>query len=81
MPNPSDKTFHIHVNGRERTATGDSITYEQVVALAYPNADFASFNYEVQYTGPHVPDGSLTAGQSVPLENGLKFDVTRTNKS
>jgi Multiubiquitin len=78
---PESKPFHIIVNARPREVTGEAITYKQVVLLAFPNAEFAQFNFEVQYTAPHVPDGSLVDGQSVPLANGLKFDVTRTNKS
>lgn len=83
MPTESHeaKSFHIIVNARPREVAGEVITYKQVVLLAFPNADFSQFDFEVQYTGPHVPDGSLVDGQSVPLENGLKFDVTRTNKS
>jgi hypothetical protein len=75
------KPFHIIVNARPREVLGDVITYREVVLLAFPNADFTQFLFEVQYTGPHVPDGTLVDGQSVPLENGLKFDVTKTNKS
>lgn len=75
------KSFHIIVNARPREVTGKVITYKEVVLLAFPNAEFDKFNYEVSYTGPHIPDGSLVDGQSVQLENGLKFDVTKTNKS
>jgi hypothetical protein len=75
------KPIHILVNGRPREVTGEVITYKEVVVLAFPNADFNQFDFEVHYTGPHVPDGSLVDGQSVRLENGLKFDVTKTNKS
>lgn len=75
------KSFHIIVNGRPREVTGEVITYRQVVLLAFPDANFDQFLYEVHYTGPHVPDGTLVEGQSVRLENGLKFDVTKTNKS
>jgi hypothetical protein len=75
------KPFHIIVNARPREVSGDGINYKQVVLLAYPNADFGQFDFEVHYTGPYVPDGSLVDGQSVSLHNGLKFDVVRTNKS
>ena len=78
---PESKPFHIIVNARPREVTGEAITYKQVVLLAFPNAEFDKFDFDVHYTGPHLPDGSLVDGQSVPLENGLKFDVTRTNKS
>jgi hypothetical protein len=73
--------FHIIVNGRPREVSGERITYREVVLLAFPNAEFDKFNFEVQYTGPHVPDGTLVEGQSVRLANELKFDVTKTNKS
>jgi hypothetical protein len=75
------KPSHIIVNGRPREVDGESITYSQVVLLAFPGADLSQFLFEVQYTGPHVPDGTLVEGQSVQEENGMKFDVTKTNKS
>jgi hypothetical protein len=80
-PHQEPKPFHIIVNGRPREVTGEVITYQQVVLLAFSDANFDQFLYEVQYTGPHVPDGTLVEGQSVRLHNGLKFDVTKTNKS
>ncbi len=75
------KPFHIIVNARPREVTGEAISYQQVVSLAFPGADFAQFEYSVQYTGPHTADGMLVDGQSVKLVNGLKFDVTKTNRS
>jgi len=75
------KTYRIIVNGRPREVTGEVITYKEVVLLAFPNAEFDKYEYEVQYSGPTIHDGTLVEGQSVRLENGLKFDVTRTNKS
>jgi multiubiquitin len=75
------ETFHIIVNARPREVKGNAISYRQVVSLAFPDAEFEKFDYTVQYTGPHVRDGSLVDGKEVPLHNGLKFDVTRTNKS
>jgi hypothetical protein len=35
----------------------------------------------VQYVAPHLPDGGLQDGESVDLENGMKFDVSPTNRS
>lgn len=75
-------SFHIIVNARPREATGESISYAQVVSLAFPDDPNASqFLYSVHYVGPHVPDGTLAEGQSVNLHNGMKFDVTKTNRS
>jgi len=75
-------TFHIIVNGRPREVTGERITYHQVVALAFPH-DLGQEQvlYSVHYTGPHMPDGTLAEGQSVKLHDGVKFDVTKTNRS
>jgi len=84
LSNHHDKPHlvHITVNARPRELTGERITYEQVVALAFPDDPSASqFLYSVHYVGPHVPDGTLAAGQSVTLKNGMKFDVTKTNRS
>lgn len=75
-------SFHIIVNGRPREVSGEYITYEQVVSLAFPDDPGASqFLYSVHYVGPHMPDGTMAAGQSVTLKNGMKFDVTKTNRS
>jgi hypothetical protein len=76
-----DKPFHILVNGRPREVSGESIAYRDVVLLAFPGADFSQFMFDVHYSGPHTPDGTLVDGQLVPLHNGLKFDVTKTNRS
>lgn len=79
---PEPSTFHIIVNARPREVTGERISYSQVVSLAFPDDPTASqFLYSVHYTGPHVPDGTLAEGQSVKLENGMKFDVSKTNRS
>jgi hypothetical protein len=75
-------SFHIIVNARPREVIGESITYEQVVALAFPDDPGANqFLYSVHYVGPHMPDGTLAVGQSVTLKNGMKFDVSKTNRS
>lgn len=70
---------NIIVNGRPRKVSGPSITFEKVVALAFnplpPNAFFT-------VTWSHGNQGgSLTAGKSVPIQNGMKFDVTETGQS
>jgi hypothetical protein len=74
-----DNEFNIIVNGRPKKVPGPTISFEQVVALAFnpvpPNAFFT-------VTWSHGNQGgSLTAGNSVPVQNGMKFDVTETGKS
>jgi hypothetical protein len=75
-------SFHIIVNARPREVTGEQIGYSQVVSLAFPDdSDANQFLYSIHYTAPHLPDGTLAEGQSIKLENGMKFDVTKTNRS
>jgi hypothetical protein len=74
-----ENEIHIVVNGRPKKVEGPSISFEQVVALAFnpvpPNALFT-------VTWSHGNQGgSLTAGKSVPIQNGMKFDVTETGQS
>lgn len=74
-----DHEVNIIVNGRPKKVPGPSISFEEVVALAFnpvpPNAFFT-----VTWSHGHR-DGSLTPGHSVAVENGIKFDVTETGQS
>jgi len=69
----------IIVNGRPRKINQSAISFEQVVAIAFdpipPNAIFT-----VTWSHGHE-GGSLTAGHSVSIQNGMKFDVTETGQS
>jgi hypothetical protein len=74
----------IIVNGREKVWTEDKISYEQLVAIAKlplppgPNPGFTITYHD----GPHDhPDGTLTAGHSVKVEDCMVFNVTPTNQS
>jgi hypothetical protein len=74
-----DHEVNIIVNGRPKKVLGPSISFEQVVALAFspvpPNAFFT-----VTWSHGHEA-GSLTPGNRVAVENGMKFDVTETGQS
>lgn len=77
-PNDDNKV-NIIVNGRPKKVDGPSISFAQVVALAFnpvpPNSFFT-------VTWSHGNNGgSLTIGNSVPVESGMKFDVTETGQS
>ena len=79
MSASQEKELTIIVNGRPKKVAGPEISFEQVVALAFdpvpPNA-FFTVTYSHGNTG-----GSLTPGKSVPVQNGMKFDVTETGQS
>ena len=73
------KDVTIFVNTREHTVQGPTITYEEVVALAYPGQ---TFQYSVSYSGGKGGrDGTLLPGKRVPLEQRMVFDVTPADKS
>lgn len=78
------RQIEIRVNGRKRVVDPGLITYDAVVKLAFPDAQP---NPDVIYTvgfrhgPPSKPDGSLVAGQSVEVCEGMVFNVTPTNRS
>lgn len=76
---PHSHETTIIVNGRPKKVAQNAITFEEVVALAFdpvpPNALFT-----VTYSHGNQ-GGSLTAGKSVQIRNGMKFDVTETGQS
>ena len=71
--------FTVIVNGRPKKVTKSVLSFEEIVALAFnpvpPNA-FFTVTYSHGNTG-----GSLTPGRTVPVQNGMKFDVTETGQS
>ena len=79
MSAPHEKEITIVVNGRPKKVPDQPVSCEAAVALAFspvpPNAFFT-------VTWSHGNQGgSLVAGQSVPVQNGMKFDVTETGQS
>jgi hypothetical protein len=80
---PGKKTYKVIVNAREKTVDTDELTFDQVVRLAF---DEPPTGENVQITvlyrrGHGNKEGTLVAGQSVKVKNGMVFDVTATNKS
>ena len=77
-------TYTIYVNGQEKVVSAKTVTFEQIVAIAFPNPPtgpniLITVGFE---DGPHAnPQGSLTAGRDVKVKNGMIFNVTATDKS
>jgi len=72
------------VNGRPKPWTEKTITFEQVVVLAFGNYDpNPNKVYTVTYDrGPHEnPEGSMVKGDKVKVKNKMIFNVTCTDKS
>ena len=78
------KVYKIIVNGRKREVSTKTLSFEQVVALAFdpvpvgPNVQF-SVTYRKGPRKNH--EGTLTEGETVRIKDGMIFDVSETNKS
>lgn len=77
-------TFEIIVNSRPRTVDARTVTFEQIVQLAFPGQHDPSVVFSMTYrhaaSTPHA--GELGAGGSVDVKKkGTVFNVTRTVQS
>lgn len=75
-----EKEFEIFVNSRPRKVRGPRISFEQLLPLAGVDPAQDPTLYEIEWTHGHHA-GTLVPGQSVELENGMRFDVGRSNRS
>lgn len=75
-----NKSYDIVVNGKQRTVTEKTISYEQVVRLAFPEGPL-DILFTVAYANPHGKDGTLAPGQDAHVKEGMSFNVVKTNRS
>ena len=78
------RKFTIIVNGQKKVVTTRTVTFDEIVKLAFPAPPAGSnILYTVSYEdGPRVnPQGSLKEGQTVKVKDGMIFNVTATDKS
>lgn len=86
-PEHPDHPITILVNGQDKQLPVGTkqISYEEVVALAYPGQGDNGVNiiYTVSYSnGPEKnPKGNLAKGKSVFVQEGMIFNVSRSDKS
>jgi hypothetical protein len=75
--------FVIIVNGREKAWKKRQISFEEVVSLAFPNANYEISAYTVTYSGgpKQNPKGSMVKCDTVFVINKMNFNVTATNRS
>jgi hypothetical protein len=79
-----EKDGVIVVNAQEHAVESLIVTYDEVVALAYPTPPAPDTRYTVTYRKAKEPhhEGSLAPGQSVEVKKkGTIFNVTPTSKS
>ncbi len=78
------KTYEIVVNTRAKTVECPTVTYLQLVQLAYPGPHDANVEFSISYrkTASKPHSGELSAGDSVIVKKkGSVFNVHRTIKS
>ena len=81
---PVVREFEIFVNTRPRKVQGKEVTFDQIVALAFdPVPVGPNIKFTISYrNGPRAnPSGHLLPGGHVQIKNGMKFNVTATDKS
>lgn len=74
----------IVVNGRRREVKPGKISFEELIALAFPtppSGPQVSFTVSYRKGPPARPEGSLLPGQSVHVIEGMTFNVSATDKS
>ena len=79
-----NKVFTIYVNSKEKDCTEKEISYEQIVVLAgYPPPNDPNLFYTITYKkrDSAKPEGTMVKGDIVNVKNGMKFNVTQTNRS
>lgn len=77
------QTYEIIVNGRPRTVTGNIVTFDQIVQLAFPGTHDCNVVFDVTYqkAAAQPPAGQMGPGGSVKIKKGTVFNVTRTVQS
>lgn len=81
------KAFSIIVNGTEKKVAEETLTFDQVVGLAFPNPPPPPPGHVVVYTitfknaGGDKKEGTLVEGGTLTVKNGTSINVTRTTKS
>lgn len=78
------KELTIIVNGRAKVVTARELSFADLVALAFENpATGGNTIYTITFRKGegNKPEGSLVAGQTVKIKDGMIFNVTPTDKS
>lgn len=90
MPQESENANEAHesvtiiVNTVEKPVTTKELSFTQVVALAFdpvPSGPNWVFTITYRRGEGSKPEGTLTAGETVKVKDGMIFNVTATDKS
>lgn len=78
------RALTIIVNGRRKVVEQTTLTFDELLALAFdpvPVGSYWCFTVAYRSGPPANEEGTLIAGESVELKDGMVFNVTATDKS
>ncbi len=83
MAHGHEKSITIIVNGRPKPVTKEELSFAEIVALADNIQTGADIEITVTYSRGEdkKPKGTLVAGDTVKVKDGMIFNVTATNRS
>jgi hypothetical protein len=85
MGQGSGREITIIVNAESKTVTQKKLTFDQVVSLAYdgnpPTGPDIVFTVTYRKGDRPHHEGTMVEGDSVPIKDGMIFNVTPTTKS
>lgn len=78
-----NKEYSIIINGRRITSSEHKLTYDQILQLAKIPEEGLNALYIITFErGPHGnSEGTVSAGASIVIKDGMVFNVSTTNKS
>ena len=79
-----NKEYKILVNAREKIWTEKKITFNDVVVLAFGTISTdPNVSYTVTYKkgDNNKPEGIMVKEEEVKVKDGMRFNVTQTNRS
>lgn len=78
----ASREMKIVVNGREKVVVGKTISYADLVVLAFGSVDPNTiYTVTFKHGPPSKPEGKMVQGDVVKLQCGMHFNVTPTCKS
>lgn len=79
-----NKVYTILVNAREKTWSEKEIDFNEVIILAFGSiSQDPNVSYTVTYKKGEneKPEGIMVKGDEVKVKDGMRFNVTQTNRS
>ena len=79
---PASLEMTIFINGREKVVAGKTISYADLVVLAFGAIDPTTiYTVTFKHGPPSKPEGKMAQGDVVKIQCGMHFNVTPTCKS